>query len=108
MRLEIGQKLIISYLLAALFVANLGFASHNEFIGTAQQVDVITKHAVPGLILLSEMKSDILQGRRDAITYPLLTDSEGKTGFYEQLKQFETLFLHSRTKNYAVNLQMFL
>ena len=89
MRLGIRQKLTISYLLIALFVGLLGFVSYYGFKGTAQQSDVITKLEVPNLVLLSKMESDILEGMRDAITYPLLNDSEGKIGFYEQLNQFE-------------------
>ena len=81
MRLSIRQKLTISYLLIALFVGFLGFVSYYEFKDAAQQSQVITKLEVPNLVHLSEMESYILKGIRDAITYPLLNDSEGKIGF---------------------------
>ena len=71
----------------------LGFVSYYGFKGTAQQSDVITKLEVPNLLLLSKMESDILEGMRDAITYPLLNDSEGKIWVESELDQGSTFYV---------------
>ncbi len=90
MRISIGQKLTLSFLLVALLVGLLGFVGYSNMRETAKQVDVITDLEIPGLVKLTQMKSHILEGIEEAFAYPLLNDPLEKTEFYEKLDQFDT------------------
>ena len=90
MRISIGQKLTLSFLLVALLVGLLGFVGYSNMRETAKQVDVITDLEIPGLVKLTQMKSQILEGIEEAFAYPLLNDPLEKAEFYEKLDQFDT------------------
>ncbi len=91
MRMSIGQKLTLSFLLVALLVGVLGIVSYSNMRETGKQVDVITELETPALIKLTEMKSRILEGIQEAFAYPLLGDPLEKAEFYTNLEQFDTL-----------------
>ena len=89
MRVSIGQKLTLSFLLVALLVGVLGIVGYSNMRATGKQVDVITELETPGLVKLTEMKSQLLEGIEGALAYPLLDDPSEKAEFYEKLRQFD-------------------
>ncbi|MCH8297303.1 MAG: HAMP domain-containing protein [Chloroflexi bacterium] len=89
MRISIGQKLTLSFLLVSLLVGILGFVGFTNMMETAKQIDVITEQETPALIKLTEIKSHILEGIEEAFAYPLLGDPVEKTEFYTNLEQFD-------------------
>jgi len=90
MRVSIGQKITISFLLVALLVGLLGFLGYSNMKATAKQVEVITQHETPALVKLTEMKSHIQESIEEALAYLLLEDQREKTQFYTTLEHFET------------------
>lgn len=88
MRVSIGQKLTLSFLLVALLVGVLGIVGYSNMRETGKQVDVIREKS-DGLVKLSEMKSYVLEAISEALAYPLLDDPSEKAEFYEKLDQFD-------------------
>jgi len=89
MRVSIGQKLTLSFLLVALLVGVLGFVGYSNMKETEKDIDVITKRETPDIVRLAEMKSQVLEGVEEAFAYPLLDDPVEKAEFYEKLEQFD-------------------
>ena len=90
MRISIGRKLTISYLLVALLVGVLGVIGYSNMRETGKQVDVIREESAR-LVILTDMKSQILEGIEEAFAYPLLDDPQEKAEFYEKLDQFDSM-----------------
>ena len=88
-RISIGQKLTLSYLLLALLVGVLGFVGYSNMRETRKQVDVMRRES-DGLRTLSDMKSHVLEGIEEAFAYPLLNDPHEKEEFYAKLDNFDT------------------
>ena len=89
MKISIGQKLTLSYLLLALLVGVLGFVGYSNMRETGKQVAVIRRES-DGLRTLSDMKSHVLEGIEEAFAYPLLNDPHEKEEFYAKLDNFDT------------------
>ena len=90
MRISIGRKLTISYLLVALLVGVLGVIGYSNMRETGKQVDVIREESAR-LVILTDMKSQIIEGIEEAFAYPLLDDPQEKAEFYEKLDQFDSM-----------------
>ena len=79
MRVSIGQKLTLSFLLVALLVGVLGIVGYSNMRETGKQVDVIEEE-LDGLVISTDMESRILEGIEEAFAYPLLDDPLEKAG----------------------------
>ena len=90
MRVTIGQKLTLSFLLVALLVGVLGLIGYFNTKETAKDVEVIANVELPGLVKLAEMKSHVLEAVEEAFAYPLLDDPVEKAEFFHNLEQFDT------------------
>ena len=89
MRVNIGQKLTLSFLLVALLVGVLGFVGYSGMKDAADHVEVMADREVPAVLELAEMKSYVLEGVHEALAYPLLGDPLEKAEFYHKLEQFD-------------------
>ena len=89
MTISLKLKLTVSFLLVALLVGVLGIVGYSNMRETAKQVDVIEEES-NGLSILTDMKSRILEGIKEAFAYPLLNDPMEKSEFLEKLDLFDT------------------
>lgn len=88
MRLTIVQRLTISFLLIAVLVGVLGIVGYSNTREIEKLVKVIGEES-DRVVLLSDMKSHVLEGVEEAFAYPLLGDPLEKAEFFEDLERFD-------------------
>ena len=86
--MNIRQKVNISFLLFALLVGVLGILGYYNMRETERQVDVIIQES-EGLLILRDMKEQIIEGIEEALAYLRLGDPLEKERFYRNLEGFD-------------------
>jgi len=87
-RVSIGKKLSLGFLSLALLVGALGFVGYSNLSETGNQTDVIEEES-NNLIILNEMKAEILEATEEALAYSRLGDPIEKQQFYSKIEGFD-------------------